>query len=82
MSTIDKHCERCGAPRNPGQMPVDEFKSLFKVGDILTGWSTRKKIRITAIGEERILYRHADGHRPEIERVAKIRQSFNWEKVG
>lgn len=82
MSCTDTHCERCGAPRQRGQMTVDEFKRLFSVGDIITGWSTRKKIRITAIGEERILFRDIalDSYRPSIERVAKIRQSFNWEK--
>lgn len=81
MSVIDRHCERCGAPRNPGQMAVDEFKKLFKVGDVILGWSTRKRIRITAIGEERILYRDLalDSYRPGVERVAKMRQSFNWE---
>lgn len=78
----DHNCERCGAPRSRGQMTVDEFKTLFKVGDVVTGWSTRKRCRITAIGEERILYRDIalDSYRPSIERVAKIRQSFNWEK--
>lgn len=64
-------------------MTVDEFKTLFKVGDIITGWSTRKRIKITAIGEERILFRDfaCDSYRPSIERVAKIRQSFNWQLV-
>jgi hypothetical protein len=79
-----KNCERCGAPTNQGQMSCEEFKTLFKVGDIITGWSTRKRIRITAIGEERILFRDIDldSYRPSIERVAKIRQSFNWLKDG
>ena len=33
----------------------EEFKALFKVGDLVCGWSTGKTVRITAIGHHRFL---------------------------
>lgn len=79
------NCERCGNPVSPHYMTPDEFRAKFKPGDVVLGWSTRKRCRITAIGEERILYRDLalDAFRgTAIERVAKIRQNFVWEKEG
>lgn len=79
---VPHHCERCGNPLRPSSMTPDEFRAHFKLGDIIVGWSTRKRCRITAIGEERFLYRDLalDAFRNNsIERVAKIRQGFLWE---
>lgn len=52
------------------------FKKTFKVGDVVTAWPTSKKVRISAIGESRLLYIDIGGTK---ERVA----SFNlpWRKI-
>lgn len=34
---------------------VAEFKAIFKVGDYVCGWSTGKRVKITAIGNHRFL---------------------------
>jgi hypothetical protein len=34
---------------------IEEFKSIFKVGDLICGWTTGKTIQITAIGHHRFL---------------------------
>lgn len=75
-------CERCERNISPGFLTTKEFKEQFKVGDVIMGWSTRKECLITAIGEERILYRsyRYGGELEPTERVAKIRQLFLWEK--
>jgi len=80
---VSHHCERCGNALHPGYLTPEEFKARFKVGDVILGWSTRKRCQITAIGEERFLYRDPS---PDFgryaERVAKIRQSFVWEPAS
>lgn len=54
-----------------GMVSVEDFKNTFKVGDIITfGCGTEVPIMITAIGEERILYRSLT--RRKSEGVAKI----------
>lgn len=34
----------------------EEFRKKYRVGDVITSWSTDKPAKITAIGESRILY--------------------------
>lgn len=70
-------CPHCQAPR----LTTTEFRKEFKVGDIIQGWSTGKKVMITAIGEERFLYKNADGYHRNKEYVSTIRATWLWKKA-
>lgn len=60
-------------------MTPDEFKETFRVGDFIRGWSTRKLMQITAIGESRFLYRDFRGS--DREWVAAMENVMaRWEK--
>lgn len=53
-----------------------QFQREVKVGDYLYGYSTGKKVTVTAIGEERFLYLH---EYIKGEKVAKILSvTANW----
>ena len=57
---------------------VEEFKAEFKVGDTVEGYPSNIRVRITAIGEERFLFRWAF---EQIEGVSLIRnKSARWRK--
>jgi hypothetical protein len=55
---------------------VKQFKSYFKVGDLITGWSTGLTLEITAIGNKRFI--GLDQY--DRERVCTI-ESHDWAKV-
>jgi len=64
---------RCTCPiHSDGVITPKEFKERFKVGDIISSWSTDKAVKITAIGENRVLYLD---HRNK-ERVASLRRAW------
>ncbi len=70
-----KHCR-------PKPMTPEEFKKTFKVGDKVCGWVTRKVVTITAIGEERFLYREGYYGSHQREGVATMCQAaWRWEKA-
>lgn len=52
-------CPHCNCEFNP-YMTGEEFRKKFKRGDILTGYSTGKRVRITGIGDTRFLYINPD----------------------
>lgn len=68
-------CPHCQAPK----LTPKEFRETFKVGDIISGWSTGKKVRITAIGEERFLYKETEVSRRG-EYVRAIVATWLWKK--
>jgi len=61
-----KVCCKCGK-LHKDIYQLEQFKKDFKAGDIVEGYSTNAQVVITAIGEERFLYRDYVG-----ERVATI----------
>lgn len=61
--------------------PPTEFRELFKPGDYIRGWSTGKTVKITAIGEERFLYRDVGHSGRRAEYVRGITATWLWEKV-
>ena len=57
---------------------LQEFKLVFKVGDLLCGWATGKTVKITAIGETRFLA--IDYYANLGERVCSI-EGTAWVKI-
>lgn len=55
----------------------EEFKRTFSIGDSLTGWSTGKQVKITAIGEDKFLALDHHGR----ERVCTI-ESLHWASIN
>lgn len=53
----------------------EEFKAKFKVGDVVTCWSTGLQVTITAIGETRILAWDEQGGRKR-EAVSSMKQCW------
>jgi hypothetical protein len=39
------------------EMDENDFKKKFKVGDVIAGWTGRKMVQITGIGQRCFLYR-------------------------
>ena len=58
-------------------MSAKEFRSKFRVGDIISGWPTGKKVKITAIGRTRFLY-YAIDYDCFRERVCAMEMFFGW----
>ena len=59
-------------------MSAKEFKATFKIDDVIIGYSTNKKVRITGIGETRFLYKALE-YQPNKERVASMTATA-WKK--
>lgn len=70
----DHHCPACQAGLRQA------FSSQFKVGDVIAGYSTRKLMKITAIGKRRFLYEEPNSHRKG-EYVAAIAGAHGWELI-
>jgi hypothetical protein len=56
----------------------ESFKHDFKVGDTIESWATRKRLRITAIGERRFLGVDERNH----EGVCTIAHALGWTKIN
>ena len=69
-------CNRCKRLMGRKPMTSKEFKSKFKVGDTIIGYSTNKRMLITAIGIDRFLYTQDNGTK---ERVAAFKAT-TWSK--
>jgi len=54
-----KRCLKCDRVMKKGEFTPEEFKKTFKVGDIVRNeeWYGKARLRITAIGEERVLFK-------------------------
>ncbi len=47
-------------------MTVEEFKKSFVVGETILGYATNLKCTITAIGDERFLYKTEHSHKERV----------------
>lgn len=75
-------CDKCGQRLSTAPMSKEEFLRTFQVGDVISGWATRKWVKITAIGSDRFLHVDYPTEPSDKERVSMMRQSsFRWKKV-
>lgn len=74
-------CQNCKADLPSDYLDAEGFKKTFKVGDVVSAWSTGKKVVITAIGETRILHRNIDTETGvwNKEKVSSMR--LPWRKI-
>jgi hypothetical protein len=76
-----RECNRIKISGNRKVMTPKEFKATFKIGDVICGYSTNKRVKITAIGEERFMYVSVDcASEKGKERVAKMSVATGWAK--
>lgn len=80
-----RRCVKCGHETiytgNADQtyrMNPERFKKTFKVGDIVTAWSTDKKVKITGIGETRVMFIDEYSVKPK-ELIASM--NLPWRKM-
>lgn len=74
MSQCNCQCKACN------QAVSLDFHKTFKIGDLIAGFSTRKRMRITAIGKRRFLYED-ESYGRKGEYVAAIVSNARWELI-
>ena len=75
-------CEHCGHQKVHQRLTAEQFKQQFKVGDIIRGFTTRKRMLITGFGDYRFFYKNirSDNEVIKGEHVASMTdRTARWE---